>query len=92
MITKMRTGWLWFDNDAASTLEQKIARAAKRYAAKFGHKADTCYVNPKAVAGNGDVRVDGVVVVAARHILPHHFWLGVQNGRGEEAETMPAVP
>lgn len=76
MTTKMRVGWLWLDT-STDALEQKIARAVRAYRAKFGHEADTCYVNPKAVADNGDVQVDGLAVVTARHILPHHFWLGV---------------
>lgn len=82
MTEKMTTGWLWFDNDPGRTLEEKIARAAARYQAKFGAAPNTCYVNPQAMTTD-EQQCNGLRVIAARHILPHHFWLGVEgNGRG----------
>lgn len=76
----MRVGWLWFDNDPGRTLEEKITRAAARYREKFGAAPNTCYVNPQAIAGDAQ-QCGALRLVAARHILPHHFWLGVENGR-----------
>ena len=42
-------GWLWFDNSTGATLEQKVQRAARRYAKKHGRQPDVCYVHPDAL-------------------------------------------
>jgi len=86
MAKKMRVGWLWFDNDPGRTVEEKVRRAAERYREKFGRTPDTCYVHPQAIAGEEPsltlhVKDGPVRVVSARHILPHHFWLGVVANR-----------
>jgi hypothetical protein len=73
----MRIGWLWFDNTKGRTLEQKVLNAAEHYQAKFNHAPDTCYVHPKAV--EGEQQIGAVHVVPAKHVLLHHFFLGV-NG------------
>lgn len=77
----MRTGWLWFDNDSGRTLEEKVARAVARYRDKFGRSPDTCYVHPQTIAGE-EQQCGAVRLVAARHVLRHHFWLGVENSGG----------
>jgi hypothetical protein len=77
MIEKMRVGWLWFDNDPNRTVEEKVLRAAQCYREKFGRAPDVCYVHPQAI-GEGELRCGPVRVIAARHILLHHFWLGVE--------------
>jgi len=77
---KMRVGWLWFDNDKSRTVEEKVLRAADAYRKKFGQPPNTCYVHPQAMAQE-EQQCDGVHIVAARHILPHHFWLGVMVGQ-----------
>lgn len=79
MAEKMRVGWLWFDNDPSRTVEEKIQRAAEQYRAKFGQKPNTCYVHPQAIADTAEKeqQCNGMRVIAAPHILPHHFWLGV---------------
>jgi hypothetical protein len=74
MAQQMREGWLWFDNDPSSTVEEKVQRAAERYAAKFGRAPTTCCVHPQAI--EGPVQVGAVRVVPLRHVLLHHFWLG----------------
>ncbi|MFZ5918368.1 MAG: hypothetical protein ACOYZ7_15615 [Chloroflexota bacterium] len=82
MSDKIRVGWLWFDNDTSLTLEDKVRRAAERYQNKFGHRPDVCYVHPQAM-GVEEQQFGPMRVIAARHILPHHFWLGVAaNGNG----------
>jgi hypothetical protein len=80
MVEKMREGWLWFDNDTGRTVEEKVQRAAERFRAKFGQKPDTCYVHPQAIADK-EQQCGGVRVIAARHVLPHHFWLGIASNR-----------
>jgi len=80
----MEIGLLWFDNDPKVGLEEKVRRAAGRYAEKFGRPATLCMLNPLTLAGQaggGAAEVvvgDGVVkLVAARQVAPHHFWVGV---------------
>lgn len=94
MAEKMRVGWLWFDNDPRRTMEEKIQRAAEQYRAKFGQKPNTCYVHPQAIADTAgkEQQCDGVRVIAAQHILPHHFWLGVaaRQKKAPQARTAAA--
>ena len=96
MADKMRVGWLWFDNDSNRTVEEKIKRAAERYREKFGRKPNTCYVHPQAIAGEEQgltcsVKDGTVRVVAARNILPHHFWLGVVASQKDSSRTRAAA-
>ncbi len=86
MADKMRVGWLWFDNDSKRPVEEKVRRAAERYRKKFGRKPDMCYVHPQAIAGQ-EQQCGSVRVVAARHILPHHFWLGVVANRKDAPQA-----
>ncbi len=77
----MQTGLLWFDNDPQRGLTSKIEDAAKRSREKFGAAPDTCYVSQvewekHAAAGGAG---SGLRVVPARNILPHHFWVGVEE-------------
>lgn len=81
MSQGLTVGWLWFDNDPDRTLEEKVTRAATRYQEKFGQAPNVCYVHPQAISGE-EQQCGAVRLVAARHILLHHFWLGVENGRG----------
>lgn len=73
-MPKMRKGWLWFDNDPATTVEEKVQRAAERYHEKFGRAPTTCCVHPQAV--DGPLQVGAVRVVPLGHVLRCHFWLG----------------
>lgn len=96
MTEKMRVGWLWFDNDSRRTVEEKVRRAAEQYREKFGRRPDTCYVHPQAISEEGQSLTcsfeDGAVrVVAARHILLHHFWLGIMAGRRDAPRTQAAA-
>jgi hypothetical protein len=73
----MRSGLLWFDDNPAATLEEKIRKAAAHYEHKYGHRPDLCLVHPPAFGGDGKVeKVDGVTIHPGRSVLPHHFWLG----------------
>jgi len=81
----MEIGLLWFDSDPKVALEDKIRRAAGRYAEKFGRPATVCFLNPAALAGRPasddafEVKLaDGAVkVFTKRQVQPHHFWVGV---------------
>ncbi len=79
----MEVGWMWFDNDAKRTLEEKIQLAAQHYREKFGHAPNTCFVNKNLLAEDEQqtfvVQCGRVRVVAARNIMPNYFWLGVAD-------------
>ena len=76
----MNTGLLWYDDDPATDLARKVARAAARHRQKYGCVPNTCYVNPAALDGNGKaIHVGPVTVTSRPSVLPHHFWIGVQN-------------
>jgi|YNPBryBLVA2012_1023415.scaffolds.fasta_scaffold01419_5 hypothetical protein len=87
----MEVGLLWFDNDRARRIEEKVQRAAAHYAAKYGHRPNLCFVHPTMLEGNGNgkgevLRTDGVEVRAGRAILPDHFWIGVAEAdKGRKA-------
>jgi hypothetical protein len=80
----MKVGMLWFDNDKTRTLQEKIERAVKYYKDKHKHDPSVCYVNPAALEGI-ELEPNGVEVRGASTVLPHHFWVGIEekkpNGR-----------
>jgi hypothetical protein len=96
----MKTGLLWYDADLQAGLPDRIARAAERYRQKFGRTPTLCYVNPAVLAGQAEpeveveFRLDGtsvrIQVIAAAHVLLHHYWLGegdlVLGGRAARSE------
>ncbi len=68
---------LWFDDEKDTALAEKVRRAAAYYRSKYGCAPNTCYVH-----GEPDTvlpPVDGIRLYSARHILPHHLWLGVAD-------------
>jgi hypothetical protein len=79
----MQIGLLWFDNDPHRGLAAKVEDAARRYREKFGVTPNTCYVNQAALTGQTTAQgqpVSAVLrVVPANNILPHHFWVGVEE-------------
>jgi hypothetical protein len=81
----MQIGLLWFDNSADRGLAAKIEDAARRYQEKFGVSPNTCYVNSAALGG-GEMTLPArpaqglpVRVLPAVDVLPHHFFLGVEE-------------
>jgi len=90
----MRTGLLWFDDDPGHTLKDKVLRAAARYEQKLGRAPNLCFVHPSAFDGNGKVeKADAVEVRAGCSILPHHFWIGVdeENGKARQRSLVARV-
>ena len=81
----MQSGLLWFDNNPGRALATKVEDAAKRYREKFGALPDTCYVNQSALdKGALTISLTGVPgkalrVLPAPNVLPHHFWIGVEE-------------
>ena len=79
----MKVGLLWFDDDPGRDLAENVAQAARRYRQKFGSPPNICYVHPSTLGDNGKVRkVGGVRVVPLSSVLPHHFWVGREDGEG----------
>ena len=74
----MQEGLLWFDADPKRDLTEKVARAAARYQAKFGHRPNLCYLNP-AMLENDSLETSGVRLVPAANVLKHHFWIGEEE-------------
>lgn len=83
----MQVGWMWFDDNTAVPLEEKVRRAALRYRQKFGRRPNTCCVNPALLPeGRDEIQCGSVRVIPLPNVLPHHFWLGVLEDE-EEAEA-----
>jgi hypothetical protein len=74
----MDMGMLWFDDNPAITIADKVNKAAAYYASKYGCKPTICFVNPGMLGGECVNKNDGVEIRTSRTILKHHFWLGVQ--------------
>lgn len=70
-------GWLWYDDDAKSSLEDKVARAAERYQARFGRPPRLCYVHRGSVSEPG-VICGRLQLRGAGNVLPHHFLFVVE--------------
>jgi hypothetical protein len=75
----MDMGMLWFDDNPAATIADKVTRAASYYATKYGRKPTICFVNPGMLAGEGESKTGGVEIRTSRTIQRHHFWLGIQQ-------------
>jgi len=74
----MKVGLLWYDDDPARNLNQKVSRAASRYQQKFGRQPTVCYVHPSAL--DGEVKNVGRIKVAAlASVLRYHFWVGEES-------------
>ena len=81
----MRMGLLWHDSTSKHTVK-KVADAATRYAERFGHKPNTCYVNPTQLPDR-ERKVEGVLVRPSSRVLRHHFWIGVESEQPVPAEN-----
>ena len=90
----MKEGLLWYDDDPARDLAEKIGLAARRYRQKFGAPPNICYVHPSVVGasplGSGDNarkdranEIGGMQVAVLPSVLQHHFWLGREDRRRE---------
>jgi hypothetical protein len=75
----MNVGMLWLDDDKRTTIEEKISRAAAYYQHKFGQAPDTCLVNTGVLKEELDV--GAIHVSPARNVLPHHFWIGIDQSK-----------
>lgn len=81
-VTLVKVGWLWFDDDSKSSLENKVARAAARYQARFGCSPRLCYVHRNTVGEHG-LTCGRLLLRGAANVLPHHFLFVVDVDPGE---------
>jgi len=76
----VKEGLLWYDDNPARDLAEKVGQAARRYRQKYGIPPDVCHVHPSALGGDGRVQKVGRVRVSSQpSVLPHHFWLGQEE-------------
>jgi hypothetical protein len=81
----MKTGMLWLD-DSSRSLKVKVGEAASYYKEKYGEAPTLCFVNPVMLSEKIPAS-NGVEVKKAKSVLPHHFWIGINekkkgNGNG----------
>lgn len=74
----MNVGMLWLDDDKERPLAEKVQRAVEYYQQKYGTVPTTCLVNSSAVAA--ETAVVGLKVAGSPTVLPHHFWVGREDG------------
>ena len=82
--TLVKVGWLWFDDDSKSSLEDKVARAAARYQARFGRSPKLCYVH-RGTVGEQGLTCGRLQLRNAGNVLPHHFLFVVDGDQAERA-------
>ncbi len=88
----MEIGMLWFD-DGPKTVDEKVGQAVAFYTDKFGRKPTHCLVHPTTLDGSEGV-MSGVMVQAARNVMPHHYWIGIDEEQSSRSskKTSRATP
>lgn len=76
----MTSGLLWFDN-SKDALVMKVRRAAAYYERKYGRQPELCLVNPAMMTDQKLDDLNDITVRPWRGVLPHHFWIGVDEGK-----------
>lgn len=67
----MNEGLLWYDSSPRMSPQAKLARAAARFAERFGRPANCCHVHPDQTF------VDpSVAIVPDAAVQPHYLWVG----------------
>lgn len=72
LVTTVKLGWMWFDNDPKTSLEEKLGQASERYRQKFGQKPRLCYVNGSALA-DPQLAVGVLQMRGAGNVSPGYF-------------------
>ena len=78
VATAVSLGWLWFDDDPKTSLEEKVSQGAVRFRQKFGGPPRVCYVS-QTVLGEGQPAPGPVQVRGARNVLRGHFLFVVEE-------------
>ena len=75
----MKSGMLWFDDDIAFTLLQRICRGCEYYEEKYGHTPNTVIIHPDTLE-DGFV-MQSVDVQTSPMVGPlFYYWIGVSDG------------
>ena len=74
----MRIGMLWLDTDPKTVLAEKVIKAVTYYAEKYGRVPNICLVHPSMLPDK-PLELAAITVQARRYILPHHFWIGIEE-------------
>lgn len=75
----MIRGLLWFDNNKARTLDEKVKRAAEHFVEKYGERPTVCYVHPAHLgAGQLEGIPEDIEMKESNTVLPHHLWIGIK--------------
>ncbi len=85
----MDIGMLWFDKDPSTSFPNKVKRGSEYYRRKYGKEPDICFVHPATVRNGAEneeerekeFKVGNILVQVNDRVLPHHFWIGVSNGK-----------
>ena len=76
----MDKGMLWFDNDPKDSLDVKARRAATYFREKYGQTPTLCKVHPSMMPVEGAEYWVGLMEIRGdASMLPHHFWIGVND-------------
>ncbi len=76
---EMDIGMLWFDDDGRQDLGAKVSRAADHYRSKYGRTPDLCFAHPRTLGKNPPKKAAGMKLRSSGSVLPHHFWLGIED-------------
>lgn len=87
----MNVGMLWFDEDKSQAVKERIERAAAYYCKKYGRTASLCFMNSITV-GKETIpsHIGSIRVQTSPLVLQDHFWIGVDEKKGVEAEPLSA--
>jgi len=89
----MEIGLLWFDDSKDKSLATKVYEATAAYCAKprfAGKTPNVCYVHPSALPEVPETRLNGMRIVAAPTVAPHHLFVGVEDtGDNEHGHPQP---
>ena len=78
LVTSVKLGWMWFDDDPKTSLEDKLRQASECYRQKFGQKPRLCYVNGGALADSPPA-VGSVQMRGAGNVSPGYFLFVVES-------------
>jgi hypothetical protein len=79
VATAVSLGWLWFDDDPKTSLEEKVGQASARFRQKFGQPPRVCFVSQKALTETGASRWGPFKCGRASNVLPGHFLFVVEE-------------
>jgi hypothetical protein len=71
----MNIGFLWFNNDSQTTLQQKIDEAAAYLSEKYDRPINLCYLHPDMNPERLQ-SCNGIAIKHSKYVLMNHFWLG----------------